>query len=245
VSRSLLTVKGLRAGYGQIEALHGVDLTVCEGEAVTIIGANGAGKTTLLRTIAGLLRPRAGQVWLGDKQLTGRPAEVCVREGVCLVPEGRQVFAELPVHDNLLLGAFHRRREDLTGDFAKVYELFPRLSDRRGQLAGTLSGGEQQMLAIGRGLLSQPRMLLLDEPSLGLAPIAVREVSDQLVTLVAQGMTVLLVEQNARAALRVATRGYVLAQGEVIADCPTTALMEDPRVRSAYLGGTAGPGTGM
>ncbi len=241
----LLTVTGLRAGYGHIEALHGIDLTVHEGEAVTIIGANGAGKTTLLRTIAGLLRPRAGQVRLGGEQLTGRPAEVCVRAGVCLVPEGRQVFTELSVHDNLLLGAYHRRRDDLEPDFAKVYALFPRLSDRRGQLAGTLSGGEQQMLAIGRGLLSQPRVLLLDEPSLGLAPIAVREVTDQLVALVAEGTTILLVEQNARAALRVATRGYVLAQGEVVVDGPTAELLEDPRVRSAYLGGTAGPGAGM
>ncbi len=238
---SLLTVTGLRAGYGHIEALHGVDVTVSEGEAVTIIGANGAGKTTLLRAIAGLLSPTAGQVYLGEKQMTGRPAETCVRAGICLVPEGRQVFQELPVHDNLLLGAYHRRRQDVEDDLANVYALFPALAGRRNQLAGTLSGGEQQMLAIGRGLLSNPRVLLLDEPSLGLAPIAVREVTAKLVALVAQGMTVLLVEQNARAALQVASRGYVLAQGQVVVEGPTAELMDDPRVRSAYLGSHTPP----
>ncbi len=233
---TLLEIRGLQAAYGNITALRGVDLDIAEGEAVAIIGANGAGKTTLLRCLAGLHRPSAGTVALDGRPVTGRPAESMVAAGLSLVPEGRQVFGGLSVHDNLRLGAYRRRGPEIDADLADVYALFPPLADRRGQLAGTLSGGEQQMLAIGRGLMSGPRVLLLDEPSLGLAPLAVREVVDRLVELAARGTTLLLVEQNTRAAMRVATRAYVLEQGSVTLAGDTKTLLEDPDVRAAYLG---------
>lgn len=233
----VLRVSGLQAAYGRIRALHGVDLEVHAGEAVTIIGANGAGKTTLLRTVSGLMSPAGGRVELSGRDLTGAPAERCVRAGLSLVPEGRQVFPSLSVEDNLRLGAYLRRRDpEVDDDLDRVFELFPALKDRRAQMAGTLSGGEQQMLAVGRGLMSAPQVLLLDEPSLGLAPLAIKEVVQQLQRLAASGTTILLVEQNARAALKVASRGYVLAQGRVIVDGTTEELLDDERVRAAYLG---------
>lgn len=237
MSGPVLQVSGLQAAYGRIRALHGVDLEVHAGEAVTIIGANGAGKTTLLRTVAGLMPPTGGRVHLDGRDLTGAPAEACVRAGLSLVPEGRQVFPSLSVVDNLRLGAYARRRDpDVDADLEQVLDLFPVLAERRAQPAGTLSGGEQQMLAVGRGLMSSPEVLLLDEPSLGLAPLAIRDVVDQLKRLVASGTTILLVEQNARAALKVASRGYVLAQGRVILGGTNEELLDDERVRSAYLG---------
>jgi branched-chain amino acid transport system ATP-binding protein len=252
VTDALLAVRDLSAGYGPVTALRQVSLEVAAGEAVAVIGANGAGKTTLLHAIAGLLRPSGGSIELTGQQCAGQPAERMVRMGVNLVPEGRHVFAGLSVDDNLLLGAYARRRRgkvrarasasepvggDLTDDMEVIYELFPQLATRRRQPAGTLSGGEQQMLAIGRGLMSHPRVLLLDEPSLGLAPIIVGQVVEQLIALRRRGTTILLVEQNARAAFRVASRAYVLQQGEVVVVGSVQALEEDPRVRAAYLTG--------
>jgi branched-chain amino acid transport system ATP-binding protein len=234
---NVLEVEGVVAGYGRVEALHGVSLTVAEGEAVTTIGANGAGKTTLLKTVAGLIRPRRGRILLDGTDVTGWPAERRARHGIALVPEGRQVFPEHTTRDNLLLGAYGRRRSgDVDEDLAKVEGLFPILLERRGQLAGTLSGGQQQMLAIGRALMSRPKVLLLDEPSLGLAPLAVKEVVDRLVELAGAGSTLVLVEQNAAAAFRVASRGYVLDRGDVVVEGPITELRNDPRVHTAYLG---------
>ena len=234
---SILEVVDVVAGYGRIEALHGVGMRVEQGEAVTTIGANGAGKTTLLKTIAGLIRPRRGRISLEGQNVTGWSAERRARAGIALVPEGRQVFPDLSVRDNLLLGAYGRRRQSgITEDIDKVVALFPILGERGQQLAGTLSGGQQQMLAIGRALMSRPKVLLLDEPSLGLAPLAVREVVDKLVALAEAGSTLVLVEQNAAAAFRVAARGYVLDRGEVVVEGSIETLREDPRVHSAYLG---------
>ncbi len=234
---NVLEVEDVVAGYGRVEALHGISLKVAEGEAVTTIGANGAGKTTLLKTIAGLIRPRSGRILLDGADVTGWPAERRARHGIALVPEGRQVFPEHTTRDNLLLGAYGRRRRGgVSEDLAKVEELFPILKERRGQLAGTLSGGQQQMLAIGRALMSRPKVLLLDEPSLGLAPLAVKEVVDRLVELADAGSTLVLVEQNAAAAFRVASRGYVLDRGDVVVEGPITELRNDPRVHTAYLG---------
>jgi branched-chain amino acid transport system ATP-binding protein len=235
----MLVARGLAASYGQIKALHGIDLDVHEGEAVCLIGANGAGKTTLMRVLAGLHPPAAGTVRLDGRDVTGRRAEAMVRFGLSLVPEGRDVFPGLSVEDNLRLGGYRRGAKEAEADVPTMFELFPVLADRRDQYAGTMSGGEQQMLAIARGLMSRPRVLLLDEPSLGLAPIKVREVVATLQELAQRGTTILLVEQNARAALKIAGRGYVLVQGEVIAEGPTEALLADPAVREAYLGSAA------
>jgi branched-chain amino acid transport system ATP-binding protein len=242
MSAPLLAVEELRAGYGRIEAVHGVSFEVAEGEAVTLIGANGAGKTTLLRAVAGLLPTSGGRVRIDGADATGFGAERCVAAGVSLVPEGRQVFPSLAVRDNLALGAYHRRRRrraEIEGDLEAVYGLFPQLHERSTQLAGTLSGGEQQMLAIGRGLMSRPRVLLLDEPSLGLAPLAIREVIQRLQTQLERGTTVLLAEQNAKAALELASRGHVMAQGEVVLSGSSEQLRTDPQVRAAYLGGSS------
>jgi len=230
---SELIVEGLVAGYGRIEALHGVDLAVSGAEAVTLIGTNGAGKTTLLKTVAGLIRPWRGRIrWQGE-DITGWPAERRVRAGLALVPEGRRVFAGLSVADNLLLGGYARRGK---GALVEVYDLFPRLRERRAQPAGTLSGGEQQMLAIGRALMSRPKLVLLDEPSLGLAPLMVAEVTATLVELRKRDIPLMLVEQNATAAFKVASRGYLLDRGEVVVAGDTAELTADPRVQAAYLG---------
>lgn len=234
---SVLEVTDLRAGYGRIEALHGVSLHVDTGEAVTIIGSNGAGKTTLLKTIAGHLRPTAGRVVLAGEDISHWSPERRTRAGIGLVPEGRQVFPGLPVIDHLLLGAYTRRRDAaVRSDLDHMLDLFPILRERSRQLAGTLSGGQQQVLVIARALMSRPKVLLLDEPSLGLAPLAVREVVGKLKQLVGEGTTLLLVEQNARAAFEVASRGYVLSRGEVIAEDGVESLQADPRVQEAYLG---------
>ncbi|HEX5597606.1 MAG TPA: ABC transporter ATP-binding protein [Micromonosporaceae bacterium] len=230
---SELQVAGLVAGYGRIEALHGVDLAVAAGEAVTIVGANGAGKTTLLKTIAGLIRPTGGRLLWDGQDVTGWSAEKRVKAGLVLVPEGRRVFAGLSVADNLVLGGYVRRGSP---DFDEVYSLFPVLAERRSQPAGTLSGGEQQMLAIGRALMSRPRLVLLDEPSLGLAPLMVAQVTAALVELRTRGVPLLLVEQNATAAFKVAERGYLLDRGSVAAAGTTAELAADSRVQAAYLG---------
>ncbi|CAA9560681.1 MAG: Branched-chain amino acid transport ATP-binding protein LivF, partial [uncultured Thermomicrobiales bacterium] len=240
----LLAVEGLRAAYERIEVLHGLDLIVHRGEIVAVIGANGAGKSTTLKVISGLLPPRRGRVRFAGRDITGRPAEELVGLGLSHVPERRQLFGTLTVEDNLLLGAYARRdgRAEQRADLARVYDLFPILRERRRQAAGTLSGGQGQMLALGRGLMARPSLLLLDEPSVGLAPLIVREIFAAVATLRAEGTTVLLVEQNARAALRLADRGYVLETGRVVLAGPANALMADPTVQGVYLGQTVAEG---
>lgn len=239
---TILAAHNLTAGYGRIEVLHGLDISIEDGEAVTIIGSNGAGKTTLLKTMAGILRNRSGTVQLVGKNVSRWTAERRARAGLALVPEGRQVFSGLSVLDNLWLGAFGRsplgigQRRQINYDIDHVFELFPRLRDRAGQAGGTLSGGEQQMLAIGRALMSRPRILLLDEPSLGLAPLAIREVTNRLINLAEDGTTIVLVEQNAAAAFSVADRGYVLDRGSIVAADTVANLKNDPIVQDAYLG---------
>ncbi|MGH7179669.1 MAG: ABC transporter ATP-binding protein [Tepidisphaeraceae bacterium] len=235
----LLEVENLAVAYGTIEALHGVSLRIDRGEIVTLIGANGAGKTTLLRTISGLLKPTRGQILFdGQSQLQGLPPHEIVRMGISHSPEGRQVFANLTTRENLLLGGYQQRsRQRLHADLEHVYSLFPVLSERREQKAGTLSGGEQQMLAIGRALMARPTLLLLDEPSLGLAPLIVRKIFQIIREINSQGTTVFLVEQNAKQALTIANRGYVLQTGQVIKTDTAANLLEDPDVKKAYLGG--------
>ena len=235
-----LQVEGLRAGYGRLEVLHGVDLDVGTGELVAVIGANGAGKTTLLRAVSGLLRATGGSVRLGGTDVTGRSPEQLAASGLAHVPENRLVFPTLTVADNLLLGAYTRRRRpssERDADRDRALALFPRLADRLGQAAGTLSGGEQQMLAIARGLMAHPRVLVLDEPSVGLAPRLVGEIFAALGVLRDDGLTLLLIEQNARAALAVADRGCVMDRGAVVLTGPPSELLDDARVQATYLGG--------
>jgi branched-chain amino acid transport system ATP-binding protein len=231
----LLQVEGLRVAYGRIEALHGIDLAVDDGEIVTLLGANGAGKTTTLRTISGLLSPASGSVTFDGQRMEGRPAHEIVAAGIGHVPEGRRVFPRMSVVENLQIGAY-QRRGDLTEDMDRVFSLFPVLQERRTQSGGTLSGGEQQMLAIGRALMGRPRLLLLDEPSMGLAPMIVAKIFQILREINSQGTTILLVEQNAAQALRLAGRGYVLETGEIALADRADSLLADDRVRSAYLG---------
>jgi branched-chain amino acid transport system ATP-binding protein len=235
---ALLELQDVHTYYGAIHALRGISMSVEAGEIVTLIGSNGAGKSTTLRTISGLLRPRQGSISLGDRRLDGlRPHEI-VRLGVCQAPEGRRVFARMSVHENLEMGAFARRDAvKIAEDFERVYTLFPRLKERTTQKAGTLSGGEQQMLAIGRALMSDPKLLLLDEPSMGLAPILVEQIFDIIRTINRQGTTVLLVEQNALMALGIATRGYILQTGEIVLTDAAERLAANPEVKRAYLGG--------
>jgi branched-chain amino acid transport system ATP-binding protein len=238
----MLEVRDLVTRYGAVEALRSVSLDVAEGELVTLIGSNGAGKSTLLETIAGLLVPSSGEIRLHGRAVGGRPPEALLRAGVALVPERRRVFAGLTVRDNLVLGAYSLRgveafRERLGARLGEMYALFPLLHERGGQLAGTLSGGEQQMLAIGRALMSGPRLLMCDEPSLGLAPLVTAEIMRLLARLRRDGTTVLLVEQNARAALKIADRAYVLETGEVTLAGPAADLLDHPAVKAAYLGG--------
>jgi branched-chain amino acid transport system ATP-binding protein len=238
----LLEVSGLCVAYGKVEAVHQAGLRVEEGRIVTVIGPNGAGKTTLLAALMGMLAARGSVSFLG-KEMTHVEPEQRVNRGLCLVPERRELFAAMTVEDNLVLGAFHRyRKRDKTvaDDFEKVYQLFPRLKERRGQLAGTLSGGERQMLALGRALMSRPRLLMLDEPSLGLAPLVVRDIFRVIAGLRESGVSILLVEQNARAALQVADYGYVLETGEVVLEGPADELVSNPRVIESYLGLVSG-----
>ena len=236
----MLRILNLEAGYGPLRVLKGISLHVSPGEAVAVIGANGAGKTTLLKTIAGVLKARSGEVEFDKRNILGRRAEKIVGLGCCLVPEGRHVFATMTVRENLLLGAFCRRRtnkgNDLDESLEQVYNLFGILKERSSQLAGTLSGGQQQMLAIGRALMSRPRLLMMDEPSLGVAPLVVRDIYETIVTLKRNGLTILLVEQNARAALAVADRGYVIETGQIVLQGPSRQLSDNPEVQRAYLG---------
>ncbi len=236
----MLVVRNLRAGYGRIEALHGVSLSVRRGEIVALVGANGAGKSTLLKTIAGLIVPAQGEIFLDDRTIAGMKPPHIIAAGIGFVPEGRWLFPPMSVVDNLLLGAYLRLREgDKEGvrqDLERVLEIFPILAERRKQPAGSLSGGEQQMLAIARALMSRPKMLMLDEPSTGLAPLLVEKIFEIIVQLNAEGITFLLVEQNARAALAVANRGYVLETGRMVLQGKAQDLLEDHEVKRAYLG---------
>ena len=232
----MLSVEQVRSSYGRIEALHGISIEVARGEIVTLLGANGAGKTTLIRAISGVQPISAGQIRFDDRPLEGVSAHRRVALGIAQVPEGRQVFAPLSVEDNLRLGAWPRRNARLDAELASVYELFPVLASRRRISAGMLSGGEQQMLAIGRALMAKPRLLLLDEPSMGLAPILVEQILDVVRGLKEAGLTVLLVEQNARAALAIADRGYVIETGRIATSGSSDELLADARVQAAYLG---------
>jgi branched-chain amino acid transport system ATP-binding protein len=235
---ALLEINDIHTYYGAIHALRGVSISIDEGEIVTLIGANGAGKSTTLRTISGLIKPREGSITLRGKKIDGmRPHEI-VGLGICQSPEGRRVFARMSVHENLEMGAFSRTdKASLPNDFERVYTLFPRLRERTAQHAGTLSGGEQQMLAIGRALMAAPKILLLDEPSMGLAPILVEQIFHIITEINKQGTTVLLVEQNALMALGVANRGYILQTGEIVLTDEAAKLARNPAVREAYLGG--------
>ena len=234
---TLLEVTGLSAGYDQALALAGVSLRVDQGETVAVVGGNGAGKTTLIRAIAGMVRPLAGTVRFAGTEITRRDTAAICELGLAQVPEGRQLFGSLTVEDNLRLGGMLRRARPRSGaNLDRAYALFPRLKERRGQLAGTLSGGEQQMVAIGRALMAEPVLIMLDEPSLGLAPVMVERMLDAVRTLNAEGVSILLVEQNVADSLALAARGYVLENGEVALEGRADALLADDRVRQAYLG---------
>jgi branched-chain amino acid transport system ATP-binding protein len=237
VSPALLKLEDVRAFYGPIEALKGISLEVNEGEIVALIGANGAGKSTALMTISGVLTPRQGRIEFLGRDITGRPPHEIVGCGISQVPEGRRIFPRLTVLENLEMGAFLRRdHREIEADRAEIFEQFPILKERRSQLGGTLSGGEQQMLAIGRALMARPKLLLLDEPSLGLAPMVVSRIFEIIREINRQGKTILLVEQNARAALTLALRGYVMETGRIVMADEAGALLSNPRVREAYLG---------
>jgi len=235
---ALLELRDVHTYYGHVHALKGITISVEEGEIVTLLGANGAGKTTTLNTISGLLRPRRGQIIFEGRVINDVPAHQIVRLGICQAPEGRKIFSTLTVDENLNMGAYSlgNDREAIEENRRRVFELFPRLKERRKQIAGTLSGGEQQMLSIGRALMARPKLLTLDEPSLGLAPMLVRAIFETIKEINERGVTILLVEQNARAALRLADRGYVLETGRIVLSGTAEELMRDERVRKAYLG---------
>lgn len=234
---AMLSLENVSAHYGKIQALHGVSLHINQGEIVTLIGANGAGKTTILGTLCGEPRATQGKVLFDGKDITDWQTARIMREAIAIVPEGRRVFSRMTVEENLAMGGFFADRQQYQSRIKRVYELFPRLYERRVQRAGTMSGGEQQMLAIGRALMSQPRLLLLDEPSLGLAPIIIQQIFDTIEQLRQEGMTIFLVEQNANQALKLADRGYVLENGHVVLSDSGEALLANEAVRSAYLGG--------
>ena len=233
----MLKVSDLHVYYGSIHAVKGVSFEVHEGEVVTLIGANGAGKSTVLNTVSGLLHPRSGSVVFHGKDLHGVPAHKLVGMGLAQVPEGRHVFLQMTVQENLEMGAFSQPLSGIEADLESVYQRFPRLQERRKQIAGTLSGGEQQMLAMGRALMSHPKLLMLDEPSMGLAPILVEQIFDIIQELHKDGTTILLVEQNARAALHIAHRGYVLETGKNVTSGTGAELLDSPAIKKAYLGG--------
>lgn len=232
----MLKVENVVCRYGRIEVLHGVSLEVGVGEIVSLIGSNGAGKTTLMRVISGILPMIGGRVVFDEEEIDRLPAHMRVVRGIAQVPEARQVFAPLSVDDNLLLGGFRRAAADVPRELDRVYALFPALAEKRGIAAGNLSGGQQQMLAIGRALMSGPRLLLLDEPSMGLAPVLVDQILDTVVALRKADVTILLVEQNVNAALAIADRAYVIETGRIVLHGPSATLADDPRVREAYLG---------
>ena len=236
----LLELKGLQVAYGGIQAVKGIDLSVAQGELVCLIGANGAGKTTTLKGITGLQPVKSGTIRYADEDITGKPAFELVRKGLSMVPEGRGVFGALTIEENLAMGAYARSdRAAIRDDVERVFGLFPRLKERHKQTAGTLSGGEQQMLAMGRALMSRPKLLLLDEPSMGLAPLMVQKVFETVLTVSREGVTILLIEQNAKLALEVSGRGYVMESGEITLHGDAKQLLSDPKVRAAYLGEAA------
>ncbi len=232
----MLEIDQLQVAYGGIQAVKGVSLNVRAGEWVSLIGSNGAGKTTTMKAITGLLKPNGGQVRYQGQDIAGVGPWDLLRQGLAMVPEGRGVFARMTIDENLLMGAYSRNDGEITADTERVFETFPRLKERRKQLAGTLSGGEQQMLAMGRALMSRPRLLLLDEPSMGLAPIMVDRIFEVIQTVAKQGVTLLLVEQNASRALQLADRAYVMDSGEITMEGPARQMLNDPKVREAYLG---------
>jgi branched-chain amino acid transport system ATP-binding protein len=233
----LLEIENMHSYYGHIQALRGISLTVDEGEVVTLIGSNGAGKTTTLRSIHGILPPKQGKIIFAGEEIQGTPAHELISRGIAQSPEGRRIFFRMTVLENLEMGAYHRNDSSgIREDMDRVFDLFPRLKERTKQEAGTMSGGEQQMLAIGRALMSRPRLLLLDEPSMGLAPVLVERIFEIIREINKQGTTILLVEQNANVALEIATRGYVLETGAIVNSAPAAELREDPTVREAYLG---------
>jgi branched-chain amino acid transport system ATP-binding protein len=238
----MLSIKNLQAGYGKVQVLHGISMEVPKGKVVTLIGSNGAGKTTTMRAVSGMIKPTGGEISLHSKRVDGMESYSIAKQGLAHSPEGRRVFATMSVTDNLTLGAFprltgSRPKGDVKADLEKALELFPRLKERRTQLAGTLSGGEQQMLAMARAIMLNPEIVLLDEPSMGLAPILVEEVFNIITRLKGQGVTMLLVEQFAAAALKVADYGYVLENGRISVHGPADKLKDDPAVKAAYLGG--------
>ena len=234
--KTLLKVSGLQVAYGGIQAVKGISFEVSQGELVCLIGANGAGKSTTLKAVTGTLKPAAGLVEFMGQSTTGRGPWELVQQGLVMVPEGRGTFTRMSITENLMMGAFVRKDAEVLTDMDKVFETFPRLKERRNQLAGTLSGGEQQMLAMGRALMSRPKVLLLDEPSMGLSPIMVDKIFEVVRDVYAQGVTVLLVEQNASRALAIADRGYVMDSGLITMTGVGTEMLEDPKVRAAYLG---------
>ena len=234
---AMLQVTDLKVNYGVIQAIKGVSFEVNEGEVIALIGANGAGKTTILHTVTGLIAPKSGKIEFEGKDITKMPAHKIVTLGMAHVPEGRRVFADLSVYENLLMGAFTRKdKDEIAKTLEMVYKRFPRLKERKNQVAGTLSGGEQQMLAMGRALMSHPKILLMDEPSMGLSPLFVNEIFDIIKEVSASGTTVLLVEQNAKKALSIADRAYVLETGKIVLDAAADVLMTDPSIKKAYLG---------
>ena len=236
----MLKLQSVVTYYGKVLALRGISLHVDTGEIVALIGPNGAGKTTALNTISGVLGAKSGHIIFDGKEVTGRPSEVLVERGLVQVPEGRQLFASMSVHENLILGSYRRsraaRKKDLPGDLERIHGVFPILKERSSQLAGTLSGGEQQMLAIGRALMARPKMLLLDEPSMGLAPLVVKEIFKVISELRKEGTTVLVVEQNAKAALGIAKRAYVMETGRIVMEGSASELSKNPEIQRAYLG---------
>ncbi len=233
----LLEISQLEVAYGGIRAVRGMDLVVGRGELVSLIGANGAGKSTTLRAICGLVPISAGSIVYDGKSIAGMPSYMLVRQGLVMVPEGRGIFGQLTIEENLAMGGYSRQDQDaVRKDIEHVFELFPRLQERRRQSAGTLSGGEQQMLAMGRAMVSRPRLLLLDEPSMGLAPLMVEKIFEVVRTISAEGVTVLLIEQNAKLALETSQRAYVMESGQIILQGPSSQLLDDPKVRAAYLG---------
>ena len=234
----MLKIENLHVFYGGIHALKGISMEVPEGKIVTLIGANGAGKSTTLRTIVGLVKPREGKIYYQGEDITGKPSHYIVKRGIALVPEGRRVFANLTVYENLLMGGYNRPEdEEFKKDLDYVFSLFPRLLERKSQLAGTLSGGEQQMLALGRALMSRPKLMMLDEPSLGLAPKLVEDVFKSIQEIHKKGTTILLIEQNAMAALQIADYGYVLETGKIVLEGTGEELLHNEDVKKAYLGG--------
>jgi branched-chain amino acid transport system ATP-binding protein len=232
----VLEIRGLGAGYGEVEVLWDVDLDVKDEEIVALVGSNGAGKTTILRAVSGMLAPSAGHIRWQESEIGGRAPEQIVVTGIAHVPEGRRLFAGLSVKENLLIGAYHRRDSGIDADLDRVVQYFPRLGERLGQIAGRLSGGEQQMCAIGRGLMARPRLIMIDELSLGLAPKIVDELLERMAEVRASGTSILLVEQDVDAALHAAARAYVLETGRIVAEGTSEELLEDPRVKEAYLG---------